>query len=299
MQLTKNDSPSRIQDRNVAAAWKPALTIRQKRTSPAAPEKDLVADRMGALQVHGNQGDHPQSDNDYPPAKAAKKHARRSSTPSSRAANLISVRHCESTFHPFKVSSILLYERSGWFKKKMDKAPEGFSVAPPLSSSTVPASPRGTLITVPFSTREILELYIDLLTTDKIKLLPGLFVNERHSLKSIEDAVELYFLCFELKDPKSAELTLEEIKTGLMHIESTSVLEPLATYVWNKPTDGTQRGLSALKRVLKTWGMKAWATYLPAMKMWVDEHGKVSRDLPDHYLPFEISVIEEYLTSHG
>lgn len=212
---------------------------------------------------------------------------------------LLSVRVKNGIFFPTQVSSTLLWDRSGWFKKQMSKpSPSGPSPvsATGLSSFYSTDSARGKMITVPFTTSQILDLYTGLLLSDKIKIQPQLFIDGRHSAPSMSDLVDLYFLCVKLEDPISAKLTLEDITKGLPDFTDDETLDNLTASIWDMSAEGIKTEMQALRRQFRNWGLRSFAKWLPGVNQWMEEEGVAGEDLEGTglFTRFQRDVVFDY-----
>lgn len=209
---------------------------------------------------------------------------------------VLSVRAGDSIFFPMQVSSTLLWERSGWFKKEMSKTScSGLctSSSTGLISNYAFDSLRGKMIIVPFATSERLEQYLNLLCTNTFKSPPHF--TRLHSRETLFELVSLYLLCVEFEDSISARLTLQEVRESLTHFQDNGEVGILTTFIWKSSSEGIEKEMQLLKRQFRNWGLKQFRKWLPGVIEWMDEEGKGPEDLErEEYTLFQRDVVYDY-----
>lgn len=167
----------------------------------------------------------------------------------------LSVRASDSIFFPIQVDSTLLWNRSAWFRTKMTESPASrpFTLsATGLISFYAADSIKGKMITVPFTSSELLESYIHLLETGEIKFPPRIpAIKKEYSLKAIRYMVQLYIVCVYFEDSISMMMVVKEAREELTQFREGEKCEFLGALIGKLPAvDGEVAELPAIKRQL-------------------------------------------------
>lgn len=149
------------------------------------------------------------------------------------------------------------------------------------------------MITVPFSTNERLEQYLNLLCTNKIKFPPHL--TKPYSRATMFELVGLYLLCVDFEDSISARLALREVRQSLTHFQDSGELDILTTFIWKSSSEGIEKEMQLLKRQFRNWGLEKFGKWLPGVIEWMEEEGKGPEDLErEEYTLFQRDVVYDY-----